>query len=133
MTSRRSRKSRVLAARAVDLGFAVPEVVARRIMRMALAGSSPSVRDRKEFDLMGAEKMAAFYESWSAMLVEMFHTSLELSLWSVRFFWFRWPVTSRSSRAAASRFQQAALAVLAKGVAPVHRRAVANAKRLRRG
>jgi len=82
---------------------------------------------------MGAEKMAAFYESWSAMLVEMFHTSLELSLWSVRFFWFRWPVTSRSSRAAASRFQQAALAVLAKGVAPVHRRAVANAKRLRRG
>ncbi len=82
---------------------------------------------------MGAEKMAAFYESWNAMLIEIFRSNLALSLWLARFFWFRWPVASRSSRTAASRFQQAALAVLAKGVAPVHRRAVANAKRLRRG
>jgi hypothetical protein len=133
MTSRRNRKSRVLVTRAIDLGFAVPEVVARRVMRMALAGSSPSVRDRKELHLMGAEKMAAFYESWSTMWVEIFRANLELSLWSARFFWLRWPATSRSSRAAGSRFQQAALGALAKGVAPVHRRAVANVKRLRRG
>ena len=82
---------------------------------------------------MGAEKMSAFYESWGAMWVEVFRANLELSLWSARFFWLRWPATSRLSRAVASRFQQASLAVLAKGVAPVHRRAVANAKRLRRG
>jgi hypothetical protein len=70
MASRHNRKSRALATQVIDLGLAVPQVVAHRVARMALAGLSPSMRDRREFHRMGAEKVAAFYESWNAMLLE---------------------------------------------------------------
>ena len=132
MPSRRSRKARVLATQVIDLGFAVPGVVAHRALRMARAGASPSLRDREEFYLMAAEKVAAFYESWGAMALEMYRITLRLSLAATPGFWFRWPVTTRSSRAAYDQWQRTFFAVLGKGVAPIHRRAVANAKRLAR-
>lgn len=80
---------------------------------------------------MGTEKIAAFYESWTAMWAEILRTNVELWLTPANF-WMRSPVTRRSSRAAAAHLQRAALAVLGEGVAPIHRRAVANAKRLSR-
>jgi len=132
MPTRRNHKSYGLATQAIELAFAVPQVLAHRAMRMAIAGSSPSLRDRKEFFLMGAEKVATFYESWNAMLLEMFRVNLELALSGRPFSWISWPATTRSSRAAPAHFQRAALTVIGKGVAPIHRRAVANAKRLGR-
>ena len=67
MPSRKARGSRSLAVKAVELAFAVPQVVAHRITRMALSGPKLSARDRKEFERMVAEKNAAFVESWIAM------------------------------------------------------------------
>jgi hypothetical protein len=89
-------------SRSLGLAFAVPEVVFHRMTRMWLSGASPSRRDRDEFYRMWAEKPAAFFESWNAMLLEM----------------------SRANYAYAMR-------VWAAGLGPVHRRAAANAKRLR--
>jgi len=132
MTSRRHRKSIDLASRAVELSFAVPQVIAHRMMRVALAGCSPSLRDRKEFHLMSAEKGAAFFESWNAMLFELYRANVALAVPWGPLVWLGWPSTRRASRAAAEHFQRTALAVVAKGVAPIHRRAVANAKRLGR-
>jgi hypothetical protein len=89
--------------RSVGLAFAVPEVVFHRMARMWLAGASPSRRDRDEFYRMWAEKPAAFFQSWNAMMLEMYRANFALSMrvWSA-------------------------------GLGPIHRRAVANAKRLRR-
>ena len=129
---RGNRRSRAVAAQMVDLGFAVPQVMAHRIARMALAGSSPSARDRREFELMCAEKAAAFYESWNAMLVAMLRANAELALWSSRSFVPGWPASRPSSRAAISQIQRAATGILGEGLAPVRSRAVANARRLRR-
>ena len=123
-----NRGSRAIAAQMIDLGFAVPQVMAYRIARMALAGSSPSARDRREFQRMGAEKVAAFYESWNAMLVETFRANARLA----RLFFPAWPGSPPSSRAAAGHLQRATTGIFGKGVAPVRRRAVANARRLRR-
>jgi hypothetical protein len=131
MTSR-NRKSRALASQFTELGFAVPHVLAHRITRMVLAGSSPSARDRREFQRMSAEKVAAFCESWNAMLVEIMRANAELSLLSTRWFLTGLPATRQSSRVAAAHIQRAALGILGKGVAPVRRRAVANARRLGR-
>ena len=133
MTSRRIRHSGALAAQGIDLALAVPQVLAHRMMRMALAGASPSRRDRREFYRMGAEKIAAFYEAWIAMSTEILRASLEVWLAPALYIFPIWPVAKRSSRAPAAHFQRAALAVLGGGVAPFHRRAVANAKRLGRG
>lgn len=56
MSSRSARKSKSVASKAVELAVAVPQVVAHRVARMAISGPTLSDRDRKEFELMVAEK-----------------------------------------------------------------------------
>ena len=56
MPSRRARKTQSIVTQAVELAFAVPQVVAHRVTRMAIAGPTLSARDRKEFQRMGAER-----------------------------------------------------------------------------
>jgi len=131
MTYRRRRK-RALSTQAVELTLAVPQVLSHRLNRLALAGSSPSLRDRREFYLMGTEKIEAFYESWNAMVVEMVETNLKFMFAPVLFWWSPWGGATRAFEVFSKRSQRAALAVLGSGLAPFHRRAVANARRLRR-
>jgi hypothetical protein len=49
MLPARKPNKKSLIAKAAELAFAVPQVVAHRVTRMALAGPSLSDRDRKEF------------------------------------------------------------------------------------
>jgi hypothetical protein len=81
---------------------------------------------------MGAEKVAAFYESWSGVWIEMLGLNLEASRTLVSLWWSTWTGTRRSARLASPYASRAAIAVLSRGVRPIHRRAVANARRLRR-
>lgn len=132
MPSRRTRKTQSIVTQAVELAFAVPQVVAHRVTRMAVAGPTPSARDQKEFQRMGAEKMAAFGESWNAMTVQALHAHQALAASFFRAFWSPSLKNRPSVSAVAAQVQNATLAVLSKGMAPVHRTAVANAKRLAR-
>jgi hypothetical protein len=126
--ARRSRRSRSLAAQTVDLGFAVPQVIAHRVARMMVAGASPSARDRRELQRMGTEKMLAATEAWNAMAVQTVLENQKLAFSFMQSLWFPW--VKRQS--AALQVSNAALEVLGRGMAPVRRRAVANAKRLGR-
>jgi hypothetical protein len=132
MAIRRTRKSRSLAAQTLELGFAVPQVIAHRVARMAIAGASPSARDRREFHRMGSEKITALNEAWTAMAVQGFLANQKLALSFMQSFWFPWARPSRSVKSASRQLNDAALAILGKGMAPVRRRAVANARRLGR-
>ncbi|HYI87562.1 MAG TPA: polyhydroxyalkanoate granule-associated phasin [Burkholderiales bacterium] len=126
--ARRSRRSKSLAAQTVDLGFAVPQVIAHRVARMMIAGGSPSARDRRELHRMGTEKILAANEAWNAMAVQAVLENQKLALSFMQSLWFPWV----RRRSAAMQLSNAALDVLGKGMAPVRRRAVANAKRLGR-
>ena len=131
MASRSPRKSASLATKLAELSLAVPQVVAHRVARMAIAGPTPSDRDKKEFELMIAEKKVAFGQSWSAMAVQAARANQTLALSLFKSFWL--PTRRQPSAASvASNIQRAAIGVLTKGVEPVHRKAVANAKRLAR-
>jgi hypothetical protein len=132
MATRRRRKSKSLAAQAIELGVAVPQVVALRAARMAAAGVSPSARDRKEFYRMGAEKIAAVNEAWNAMAVQAFRANQKLALSFFQSLWFPWTRTNFSAKPASRRLSSVGLDVLGKGMVPIRRRAVANAKRLSR-
>jgi hypothetical protein len=128
MSRRRSRSKAALAAQVTELAFSVPQVMAHRVSRMASAGANPSARDRDEFYRMGAEKIAAFYESWAAMQFEGYRLSQQFWLSSLQSAWMPWLATAkRPSRRQARR---AATRILAHGLAPVTRRASANARRL---
>src|SRR5207237_5300419 len=113
----RSKSSQQLARQAGELAFAVPQVVAHRLTRMALAGPVLSARDRREFHGMGQEKVHAFWQSWFAM---------------------GWAWGEAMQLATVAMLQGArvpmvdAPRILAKGLAPVHKKATANARRLGR-
>jgi hypothetical protein len=91
------------AARSMEMWLAAGQVIGARTHRMARAGHNPSARDRKEFALMGTEKMQAAAQSWAGMF-----TALA-------------PLQAQWARIALA------------GLAPVHRTATANARRLNRG
>lgn len=132
MVAGKPRGTRSLAAKAVELAFAVPQVVAHRVTRMALAGPKPSLRDRKEFERMVAEKKTAFGESWNAMVTQAALVNQKLTASFFRSFLSAAMGKRPSAGASATQLHKAALGVLGKGFAPVHRKAVANAKRLAR-
>lgn len=101
-----------MSRQALELSLAAPQVVAHRMARMAAASMSPtlSMRDRREFNRMGSEKLQALQESWMA---------IGLQAWRAQFTlpqaWF-------------SVWMQ----LIGAGFAPVHRKVVANARRLGR-
>lgn len=125
-----------------ELAVAVPQVVAHRVTRMAIAKHPLSARDRKEFHTMGAEKSAAFVESWAAMAAQAAAAQQQFALALMKQAFLPWTwagggaQAQRSAQAlmrtAAQHAASAGANVLGHGLAPVHRRAVANAKRLRR-
>ena len=130
------RKAARLGTQASELMLAAPQVVAHRLGRMALAGAKPSARDQREFHRMGAEKLAAFGEAWQAMTLQMLKSNQQLAASMMRSWWPA-AVSRGGSRSgplaqAAADWQHAALDILGQGIRPVHRRAVANARRLGR-
>ena len=132
MVARRSRASRSLTVKAAELSVAVPQVVTHRVARMALSGSTLSPRDRKEFARMVAEKNAAFAQSWNAMAAQAALANQALAASFLRSVLAPTRGRKPSPAAAVAGLQRAALGVLDKGLAPVHRKAVANARRLAR-
>ena len=117
MKTRRNRNSTRLARQATELAIAVPQVVGHRLARMALAGPRPSARDRREFHTMGHEKVLAFWQSWFAMGWAMVQAGQQA--WLAMLEGARVPMLDTHR-------------ILSHGLAPVHRKATANARRLAR-
>ena len=111
------RRSRSLARQSAELAFAVPQVVSHRLTRLALAGAAPSARDRREFHRMGQEKVHAFWQSWFAMGWAMLQATQQA-----------WMAALQGVRVPMIDTQR----ILSQGLAPVHRAATANARRLAR-
>jgi hypothetical protein len=116
----------------MELAMAVPQVVAHRVTRMALAGPKPSDRDRKEFQRMIDEKHAAFAQAWGDMAMQAFRANQALTASVIRSFFAPFSYKNPSAASVVAQLQDAAIGVLGKGLAPVHRKAVANARRLAR-
>jgi hypothetical protein len=116
MPTRRHTSPR-LARQATELAFAVPQVMAHRLTRLALAGPHPNARDRREFHAMGQEKIHAFWQSWFAMGWAMVEATQQA-----------WLAVLQGARVPMLDTQR----ILSQGLGPVHRRATANARRLSR-
>lgn len=132
MTSRSTRKTKAITTKAAQLAVAVPQVVAHRVARMAIAGPTLSARDRKEFNLMIVEKKAAFAQACQAMATQTMLANQALAASFLRSMWSPSFWGKASARRSAAQVQSATLGILGKGLAPVHRKAVANARRLAR-
>lgn len=129
MATPRTRKFKSLTIKSMELALSVPQVFAHRVTRMALAGPQLSDRDRKEFEIMLHEKHAAFAEAWSDMAMHAFRANQAFTASMLPFFFTPFSYT-RAAASAAAHVQNAAIGVLDKGLAPIHRKAVSNARRL---
>lgn len=130
MPARRTRKSKSLTLKSMELALSVPQVFAHRVTRMALAGPKLSARDRKEFQIMVNEKHAVFAQAWSDMARHAFRANQALTASMLRFFFTPFLYRKPSAASTAAQVQNAAIGVLQKGLAPIHRKAVSNARRL---
>jgi len=130
MATRRSRKSKSLIAKSMEIALSVPQVVAHRVTRMSLAGPTLSDRDRKEFQMMVSEKHAAFVQAWSDMALHAFRANQAFTASLLRFFFTPFSYRKPSAAPSAAQVHHAAIGVLGKGLAPIHRKAVSNARRL---
>lgn len=107
-----------------ELSIAAPQVIAHRINRLSVAGmAAPAEWD--EWYLMGSEKVAAFVESWQAIGLRSAALQQEAIEGLAAMFWQPW-----SGGLSAARVAEQALLAISSGLEPVHRRAVANARRL---
>jgi hypothetical protein len=130
MATRRTRKSKSLTVKSMELALSVPQVFAHRVTRMALAGPKLSDRDRNEFQIMVTEKHAAFAQAWSDMAMHAFRANQAFTASMLRFVFTPFSYEKPSAASAAAQVQNAAIGVLGKGLAPIHRKAVSNARRL---
>jgi hypothetical protein len=142
------------ARKVTEMSMASAQVIAHRTTRMAAAGPLPNARDRKEFTRMGQEKVEASAESARAMATHM--TTMNMNR-GMRAFSHMMNATTAFMSLAASRTpaqfvaRQARLAetvarsaltaadlatstarLAKRGLKPVHTRATANARRLRK-
>ncbi|MCO5121562.1 MAG: hypothetical protein M9951_18265 [Burkholderiaceae bacterium] len=120
----------VRARKAAELGLAVPWVMGHRLLRLAAAGPLPSARDQQEFQLMGTEKIVAFTEAWVGMSVAMWQANLVLGTSMLGMMGTPW--LGGSALQPGRQWQSAMIEALDKGLAPIHRTATANARRLAR-
>lgn len=120
----RQRSTRTASTQLVQLGLAAPQVVAHRLARMASAGPRLSARDRREFTGMVLEKQTAFAQSWMAMWVQALQVQ--------QHWWLSCLAGLPDASRAAAQMQAGWEQVLSHGIAPVRRRAMANARRLSR-
>lgn len=130
MTSHHHADHQALSRKSNELATAASQVVAHRVTRMVLAGPLPSERDRVEFQRMVDEKQQAFTESWLAMTSQTLLANHNLATTAWRSLCYPWLGGGATPGAMATQMQQAGMGVINKGLAPVHRTAMANAKRL---
>ena len=145
----KSTRSTSTIAKLAEISIAAPQVVAMRSAQMLAAGTTPNARERLEFSRMGTEKVAAFAESMLGMSRQILKTNQEYSrgvfIRLIRMWMTPWwlsayrPVTQTIAAMPTPltlltptrrEQQRAASQLVAKAVAPVHKRATANAKRL---
>ena len=128
--TRPRHKHRSVAQQAAELAMAAPQVVAHRMSRMAMAGVNPSAADQREFMQMGSEKVLAFSQGavamWSAAARVNWNLAQAMAGSASRPGAASWLGLADHLWQWPQRTQQA----LGAGLAPVHAKAVSNAKRL---
>jgi hypothetical protein len=141
-----------LAWKTGEMMLASAQVIHHRTGRMSAAGATPSARDRREFALMGQEKLEAGVEAASAIAAQLMTLNPLLGARAVKHMMSGAAAvmslsasrtagqamarhaklirTMTQSAATTAQLSSAAARLARRGLIPIHSRATANAKRL---
>jgi len=111
-----------------EIGATAPLVIGYRLAGMARAVPEPHARDQREFTRMGQEKVNAWYEATLAMTQRLVDANLAMA----GVFWRQAWNGGLSPVGFATGLTRLGSGLLADSVTPVHRRVVANNRRLSR-
>jgi hypothetical protein len=111
-----------------EVSTVAPMVIGYRLAGMAPAGSTPSARQRRESVRMGQEKVDAWYEATLAAGQRLVEANLALTGLVWRQLW----AGAFSPVALAAPLSRLGPRLLDDSLTPVHRRVVANNRRLSR-
>lgn len=126
-----NRSSPIDFSKLAELGVASSQVVAHRVARMAMASPVLSARDRKEFSGMVHEKQLAFAQSWMAMWAEGVRAQQTLfNQWLQGVMSMASPMSQSWGHVLG--LQHAMQRIGDSGLAPIHRKAMSNSRRLAR-
>ena len=132
MSKHRKLNTPRLLSQLSSLSITTPQVIAHRVSRMASASPVLSARDRREFTGMVVEKQVAFARSVQNMRLAGAKVNQELLVaWSRAMIQPQWLKPAAGSRLA-RQVNQSGLSVLSEALAPIERKASANARRLSR-
>jgi hypothetical protein len=128
-----------LATQSTEMLLASGEVIARRSQRMSAMGANPDAADRREMNRMVDEKVSAASESVQAMSMRaagLYQASMvqwfDLANRQAAALLGIGSPPRASVDAAARKTMRAAAQITTAGLAPFHRHATGNAKRLRK-
>lgn len=139
-----------LAFQTGEMLVASAQVISHRTRRIVMAGALPNARDRREFTLMGQEKVEAASESLQAIAARMIAMNAQLSALAFRqmlsgmMSMLASPAVAMSAKGQAdllqaairnstrlvTQFSGSMARVAHHGLRPIHSRATGNAKRL---
>ncbi len=111
-----------------EIGAVAPVVIGYRLAGMARAGSEPSAKDRRELTRMGQEKADAWHEASLATGRRLFEANLAFA----GLFWRQALGGAFTPAAYTGWLARLGPGMLTAGLTPVHRRVVANNRRLAR-
>ena len=117
-------------ARLTELSLLAPQVMVARAARMALGTDTEGLRE------MGNEKVQAYWESMSAMGIQMVRAQQEYTMLAMRQWMTAWTVPwtlagmMSNSKAQQQHVQRAVEQVIEQGMIPVGRRVRSNLARL---
>lgn len=132
--SRSSKKAIQVSQKSIELAVTAPQVIAQRLARMAMAGPDPSGRDKKEFVDMVEEKQQAFAESWMNMSLHAMQSNHAMGLSLLEaMVWPKGGSYFKASQQLTQQLHDSQVEMLNKGLAPVHKKVLSNAKRLAKG
>lgn len=123
-----TRKS--VPIQSMELAMSIPQVMALRLTRLWAPGAAYSPHDYLELNRMWTEKLMAFGESWSVMSSELFRYQQHTMASYARYWFNPWLAPYVVPNPTLMDSASAGEKVLRKGLAPIHRRVVANVKRL---
>jgi hypothetical protein len=128
-----------LIEQATELMLAAPQVIALRVAGMMAGGTRPDAKARREYHRMGLEKVVAFEQSAMAMTLQMVRVQRQWHAeWMQQWIkmlatpWWSVNLLALASALPNPGVQRAWFGVAQRGIAPIHRRATANLRRLRK-
>lgn len=123
---KRIDKTLRLGRQVAEINAVVPGIVSHRLMRLAWAGVVPSRSDRTELSRMSSEKWQAASQSAVAMTAFAMQQQMAMAQSFMHAMWAPWMGMSHSSIPVTNPVA----AMFSAGLAPYHRIATTNARRL---